>query len=89
MSVIVHRSASDKLAVVHSSCLFGAEYYSGQRERIWAWKNATAIPKKELHCYTITVEEIHLAASIYVIFQHVFKPKPYDKRQVWQPLLKE
>ena len=29
----------------------------------------------------ITVEEIHLAASIYVIFQHVLKPKPYEKRQ--------
>ena len=28
--VIVHRSASDKLAVVHSSCLFGAKSYSGQ-----------------------------------------------------------
>ena len=33
ISVIVHRSASDKLAVVHSSCLFGAESYSGQKER--------------------------------------------------------
>ena len=33
ISVIVHRSASDKLAVVHSSCLFGAESCSGQRER--------------------------------------------------------
>ena len=29
-SLIVHRSASDNLAVVHSSCLFGAESYSGQ-----------------------------------------------------------
>ena len=35
ISVIVHRSASDKLAIVHSSCLFGAESYSGQkRERV-------------------------------------------------------
>ena len=33
ISVIVHRSASDKLAVIHSSCLFGAGSYSGQRER--------------------------------------------------------
>ena len=33
ISVIVHRSASDKLAVFHSSCLFGADSYSGQRER--------------------------------------------------------
>ena len=33
ISVIVHRSASDKLIVVHLSCLFGAESYSGQRER--------------------------------------------------------
>ena len=33
ISVIVHHSASEKLAVVHSSCLFGAESYSGQRER--------------------------------------------------------
>ena len=31
--VIVHQSAIDKLAVVHSSSLFGAESYSGQRER--------------------------------------------------------
>ena len=31
--VIVHQSASDKLAVVLSSSLFGAESYSGQRER--------------------------------------------------------
>ena len=31
ISVIVHRS--DKLPIVHSSCLFGAESYSGQRER--------------------------------------------------------
>ena len=29
ISVIVPRSASDKLAVVHSTCLFGAESYSG------------------------------------------------------------
>ena len=34
----VHRSASEKLAVVHSSCLFGAESYSGQRERKSAWQ---------------------------------------------------
>ena len=27
ISVIVHRSASDKLAVVHSSCMFGAELF--------------------------------------------------------------
>ena len=33
ISVIVHRSAGDKLAVFHSSCLFGADSYSGQRER--------------------------------------------------------
>ena len=38
ISVIVHRSASDKLAVVHSSCLFGAESYCGQRERKSAWQ---------------------------------------------------
>ena len=34
----VHRSASEKLAVVHSSCLFGAESYSGQRERKSVWQ---------------------------------------------------
>ena len=33
ISVIVHRSASQKLAVVHSSCLFRADSYPGQRER--------------------------------------------------------
>ena len=33
ISVIVHRSSSDKLAVAHSSCLFGAESYSGEREK--------------------------------------------------------
>ena len=38
ISVIVHRSASDKQAVVHSSCLFGAESYSGQRERKSVWQ---------------------------------------------------
>ena len=38
ISVIVHRSASEKLAVVHSSCLFGAESYSGQRERKSVWQ---------------------------------------------------
>ena len=38
VSVIVHRSASDKLAAVHSSCLFGAESYSGQRERKSVWQ---------------------------------------------------
>ena len=38
ISVIVHRSASDKLTVVHSSCLFGAESYSGQRERKSVWQ---------------------------------------------------
>ena len=38
ISVIVHRSASDKLAVVHSSCLFGAESYSGQRESKSVWQ---------------------------------------------------
>ena len=36
--VIVHQSASDKLAVVHSSSLFGAESYSGQRERKSVWQ---------------------------------------------------
>ena len=38
ISVIVHRSASDELAVVHSSCLFRAESYSGQRERKSVWQ---------------------------------------------------
>ena len=38
ISVIVHRSASDKLAVVHSSCLSGAESYSGQKERKSVWQ---------------------------------------------------
>ena len=38
ISVIVHRSASEKLAVVHSSCLFGAESYSGQIERKSVWQ---------------------------------------------------
>ena len=38
ISVIVHRSASEKLAVVHSSCLFGAESYSGQRESKSVWQ---------------------------------------------------
>ena len=38
ISVIVHRSARDKLAVVDSSCLFGAESYSSQRERKSAWQ---------------------------------------------------
>ena len=33
ISVFVHRFASDKVAFVHSSCLFGAESYSGQKER--------------------------------------------------------
>ena len=33
--VIVHQSANDKLAVVHSSSLFETESYSGQRrERV-------------------------------------------------------
>ena len=36
--VIVHQSASDKLAIVHSSSLFGAESYSGQRERKSVWQ---------------------------------------------------
>ena len=35
ISVIVHRSGGDKLAIIHSSCLFGAESYSGQRESVW------------------------------------------------------
>ena len=39
MSVIAHRSASDKLAVVHSSCWFGAKSYSGQRERKRVWQD--------------------------------------------------
>ena len=38
ISVIVHCSASEKLAVVHSSCSFGAESYSGQRERKNVWQ---------------------------------------------------
>ena len=38
ISVIVHRSAGDKLAVVHSSCLFGTDSYSGQRERKSVWQ---------------------------------------------------
>ena len=36
--VIVHQSASDKLAFVHSSSLFGAQSYSGQRERKSVWQ---------------------------------------------------
>ena len=39
ISVIAHRSASDKLTVVHSSCWFGAESYSGQRERKSVWQD--------------------------------------------------
>ena len=35
-----HRSASDKLAVVHSSCLFGVESYSGERERKSVWQDS-------------------------------------------------
>ena len=39
ISAIVHRSASDELAVIHSSCLSGAaESYSGQRERRSVWQ---------------------------------------------------
>ena len=38
ISVIVHCSASEKLAVLHSSSLFGAESYSGQRERKSVWQ---------------------------------------------------
>ena len=38
ISVIVHCSASDKLAMVHSSCSFVAESYSGQRERKSVWQ---------------------------------------------------
>ena len=36
--VVVYQSASDKLAIVHSSSLFGAESYSGQRERKSVWQ---------------------------------------------------
>ena len=39
ISVIVHPSASDKLAIVHSPCLFGAESYSGHRERKSVWQD--------------------------------------------------
>ena len=38
ISVIVHPSAGDKLAIVHWSCLFGAESYSAQRERKSVWQ---------------------------------------------------
>ena len=38
ISIIVHRSASDKPAVVHSSYLFGAKSYFGQRERKSVWQ---------------------------------------------------
>ena len=37
--VIVHQSAGDKLAVVHSSSLFGAESHSGQRKRKSVWQD--------------------------------------------------
>ena len=43
--VIVHQSANDKLAVVHSSSLFGAESYSGQRERKSVWQGFQYKPK--------------------------------------------
>ena len=36
ISVIVHRSASDKLAVVQSSCLFGAKSYCGHKKECLA-----------------------------------------------------
>ena len=36
--VIVHQSAGDKLAVVHSSSLFGTESFSGQRETKSVWQ---------------------------------------------------
>ena len=56
----IHRSHSDKLAVVHSSCLFGAESYSGQRERKSDWqgfqsKNCELVSGKlsiYIHSYT-------------------------------------
>ena len=35
---ILHQSASDKLAVVHSPCLFAAESFSSQRERKSVWQ---------------------------------------------------
>ena len=38
ISVIVHCSACEELAVVHSSCLFRAESYFGQRERKSVWQ---------------------------------------------------
>ena len=38
ISVIIYPSTGDKLAVVHWSCLFGAESYSGQRERKSVWQ---------------------------------------------------
>ena len=50
-SVIVHQSASDKLAVVHSSCMFGAESYSGQRERksvLQGFKYKSGAPKEDI-----------------------------------------
>ena len=48
ISVIVHRAASEKLAVVHSSCLFGAESYSCQRERKSVWQGLARFPMKDL-----------------------------------------
>ena len=50
ISVIVHRSASDKLAVVHSSCLFGVESYSGhERERKSVWQTLQVFTYTKLY----------------------------------------
>ena len=61
ISVIVHLSASDKLAVVHSSCLFGAESYSEECLARFRMKDLWTLCKlsKCLHIHSYT----HLITS--------------------------
>ena len=68
ISVIVHRSASDMLAIVHSSCLFGAESSSGERERKSVWQSFQSkicelVFGKPTSVYIYTVTYTHLITS--------------------------
>ena len=78
-----HRSSSDTLAVSHSSCLFGAESYSGQRERKSVWEgflwslrfvNSCLANSPSVYIYTVirTLQLLLRLTSVVKILVHNF-----------------
>ena len=68
ISIIVHRSASDKLAVIHLSCLFGAESYSGQREETVSAKVSN---RRFVNSYLENSPSVYICIQLYAPYNFI------------------